>query len=117
MCPAGDVTEFASDEKPQFVGLEVCSTYCAEITIGVRIAGADGDHGNERIVAYEHVRRRHLEHARALFDDLEHVAELTGVDAQTAAQQTPARKRNVDHRNDDEQRELLERQLMLEDPA
>ncbi|BDE04836.1 hypothetical protein WPS_01120 [Vulcanimicrobium alpinum] len=83
----------------------------------VRIADPDRDDRDERVVAHEDVRRRHPQHPRALVDDRVHVRELAGVHAQAASQQPAARERDVDHRDDQQQRQFLPAYLMLQDPA
>jgi len=112
----GDVPELAADEKAQLIVAEVLDELCRDHD-RVRRADADPHHRNERVVAHEHVRRRHAQHPRALFDHRVHVRELSGVDAQTAAQQPAASERDVHHRDDDQQGQLGIGDLVLQHRA
>ncbi len=114
--PGRDVPELAPDQKAQLVVAEVLDVLRRDDD-RVRLADPDRDDRHERVVAHEHVRRRHAQHPRALVDDRVDVRELAGVNAQPAAEQPAARERDVDHRDDDQQRDLLPGDLVLEHPA
>ena len=111
-----DVPELAPDQEAQLVVLEVLDVLRRDDD-RIGVADSDRHDRDERVVAHEHVRRRHAQHPRALLDGRVHVRELAGVDAQPAAEQPAAGERDVHHRDHDDQRQLLPRELVLEDPA
>jgi len=63
----------------------------------VGFAEAERDDRNQHIISHEHHRDRYNDHAGAPFDDFEDFRKVVFMNQYAAAEQLPARKRDVDH--------------------
>ena len=112
----GDVPEFAADHKREFVVFERFDPVARDHQ---RIRLAETERGDRYVVilANEDQRHRNIEGRARALDDFKDAWVLSLVNAHAGAQEFSAGERDVDHRDDDEQRDLRRTDGFVKDVA